>query len=700
MLQASVVILTAPRPAMLERCLDSLTRLTVAPAEVIVVHPATARAQLLPLFDRFNDQLRISPMETKGGSYAEARNVGTQSASGEAVAFIDDDCQADPKWLEYLLPALDGAVAVGGSVLPARPMPAPEGYCPELAWAAGLTTPGFLGPAGGREALPAAANLAFRADIAEKYPFQTLGGDFAGSDDDYELGREDAEWWRRLRRAGEVVAVQPRAIVWHDISDSRLNLEAIRERAHRDGRAFWRRERSVHAVPGAAADVIATCQRAVSGALAPHIDPAQAWAANSIWAERQLAFLGAAVDDPNGTVSPTERTRAFVAQGAAQLGGLAKAAARPVLASLYHALKEDRANLFDSPPKRLLVVLHPFLGDAVLALPMLEQLAAFYPDIERTLLTSETNLPLLQDQQLGYNIVPVPANAKGHGPGAVSRLRSLVRRISPDLVFLTYMHGISPIPFMTCGAVTIGWTQDNGANQRLWPQLLTVPVEKRLDQHETVALLNLLAPVGIKPRYQHPRLIPSDRTVERAREALGRFGIRPKSYVVLHVENQREPKYWSPEGFAHVASEIQSKTDYVVVLEGSRSGRAAAEKVKKEVPSCVLMHGALNTAELAVLLSEAVAFLGSDSGPAHVAAAVGCPSLVLFGPSPVHRWGPLPEYDGSPGRDPRRVLAPPRTDFTDEERAQVGQRAAITLLKPEEVAAEFLGLIAGTEKKS
>ena len=206
--------------------------------------------------------------------------------------------------------------------------------------------------------------------------------------------------------------------------------------------------------------------------------------------------------------------------------------------------------------------------------------------------------------------------------------------------------------------------------------------------------------MGIKPRYQHPRLIPSDRSVERAREVLGRFGIRPPSYVVLHVENPKEPKYWSPEGMAHVASEITSKTDYVVVLEGSRAGRAAAEKVKKEVPSCVVMHGALNTGELAVLLSEAVGFLGSDSGPQHVAAAVGCPSLVLFGPSPVHRWGPLPEFEGTPGRDSRRVMAPPRTDFTDEERAQVGQRAAITLLKPEEVATEFLRLLAESAAKS
>jgi glycosyltransferase involved in cell wall biosynthesis len=120
---ASVVVVTKDRPRELARLLGSLARQTARPHEVIVVDngsgPAAASAAA-----PFRDSLPLRLVTETAPGIPAARNRGIHEARGDLVLFIDDDCEADPRWVERLVRpfARDPHIgAVGGEILSGDP---------------------------------------------------------------------------------------------------------------------------------------------------------------------------------------------------------------------------------------------------------------------------------------------------------------------------------------------------------------------------------------------------------------------------------------------------------------------------------------------------------------------------------------------------------------------------------------------------
>lgn len=118
-LKTSVVIVTKDRPENLRTMLRSLIVQSLMPDEVIVVNNNSTKSYE-SVFDEFRKLLPIrTVVETTPGIPA-ARNRGIQEASGDIILFTDDDCEADPRWVEnmvnpfYYNPHIG---AVGGEIL-------------------------------------------------------------------------------------------------------------------------------------------------------------------------------------------------------------------------------------------------------------------------------------------------------------------------------------------------------------------------------------------------------------------------------------------------------------------------------------------------------------------------------------------------------------------------------------------------------
>jgi ADP-heptose:LPS heptosyltransferase/GT2 family glycosyltransferase len=656
--RASVALLTANRLALLRDCLASLAAQTLAPAEVVVVDNGSTDGTA-EFLSSAQAPFPIRTIRRDGtGSFAEARNAAAHACTGGIVAFIDDDCEADRHWLARLAAALHSATAAGGAVLPAEHAPTPDAYHPDLAWAVGLSPPGFFGPEGGTRFLPQAANLAFRREALARFPFQSIGGEL-GKGANYETGREDAEWWTRLRDAGEPLAIEPRAIVWHHIPRQRYRISSITQRAEADGRARWRRERRHADIDEAAADVVALPERLLRGAAERGISREQNVARHTVWAKRQLALLGAAVDDRQHGVEPTARALAYAKAAIRQCAGHGKALARILGATAWDAAQREPgpAPTPADPPRRLVAVLHPYLGDAVLALPLFRQLAEAFPRTALTLLASGDLVPLFTDQLDGWAVRAIPGEATGRTPGAGRALYGLVRRFDPDALLLTYLHGLQPLALLTATAGhRIGWPHDNGTGARVWGELLTLPVHKPMDQPEVTALLNLGSALGIVPRLERPTLRITAARAEAMRARLSRLGIAPGTFAAIHVVGDRPDghgqwKHLPTAAVLEVARHLAAK-GLRPVLVGGRADRAAADDVAAEVASAIVLHGAVEAADLPALFAQAALFVGGDSGPQHVAAAAGCRSIVAFGATDPVRWGPVPGIAG----DPREVV--------------------------------------------
>lgn len=161
-LSASVIVCTASptRIALLRNCVESLLAGTRAPSELLVVVDSNPllRTELTALLPR---SVRLLQTEQQGLSVA--RNVGIHAASGDVVAFVDDDAAVEREWLSSVMEAFDhddDLLGVGGSVVP-RWGADPRWLTDELLWVVGCTYRGHREDAGPIRN-PIGCNMAFR----------------------------------------------------------------------------------------------------------------------------------------------------------------------------------------------------------------------------------------------------------------------------------------------------------------------------------------------------------------------------------------------------------------------------------------------------------------------------------------------------------------------------------------------------------
>jgi glycosyltransferase involved in cell wall biosynthesis len=163
----------------------------------------------------------------------ESRNVGAELATGDVVAFIDDDAIADERWVEALVASYEerDAVAVGGKMTPEWVAGEP-GFLPEeYHWLVGATHRGFAdGPGWVRNTF--GSNISFRREV-----FLELGGfdpDIGGRQGDANLQGGETELCARLAvEYDERVWYSPEAVVAHKVFDYRTDPWWLLDRA------FW-----------------------------------------------------------------------------------------------------------------------------------------------------------------------------------------------------------------------------------------------------------------------------------------------------------------------------------------------------------------------------------------------------------------------------------------------------------------------------
>ncbi|HKN49443.1 MAG TPA: glycosyltransferase family 2 protein, partial [Actinomycetota bacterium] len=121
---ASVVISTHERPGPVGACIESILRADYPAFEVLVVDNAPRTAATLEMVaERFGDDPRVRYLLEPTPGASAGRNCGLRAASGEVVAFVDDDVVVDRLWLRSLVlgfQAAPGVACVTGMILPAE----------------------------------------------------------------------------------------------------------------------------------------------------------------------------------------------------------------------------------------------------------------------------------------------------------------------------------------------------------------------------------------------------------------------------------------------------------------------------------------------------------------------------------------------------------------------------------------------------
>ena len=289
---------------------------------------------------------------------------------------------------------------------------------------------------------------------------------------------------------------------------------------------------------------------------------------------------------------------------------------------------------------KILVSRLRFIGDIVLTTPVIETLREKFPDAEIDYLGDREGVTLLENNPNLTGIIPYDFAA--WEVGEQLRVAMALRKRKYDVAIDLFGNPRSAMAIFLSGAKKrIGG--DFGWRGKLFTHPITVN-----ERISSVAFhLRYLAPLGVREDYRPPRIYLLDEEISRADKLLAEFGIdRSKDIVGLHLGATWPAKIWPPENFAALAEMlVHDMNAQVVVTYGPNdvhhcdkfSLAAGVDFVK--IPPGELRH-------LGAIISRFNVYVSNDAAPMHISAAVGTPTIGIFGPGDPVIWFPYEESLG------------------------------------------------------
>jgi ADP-heptose:LPS heptosyltransferase len=283
------------------------------------------------------------------------------------------------------------------------------------------------------------------------------------------------------------------------------------------------------------------------------------------------------------------------------------------------------------------------LGDLLFAMPAIDALAAKYPEARLTLLGSPLAAALL-DGRPGpisrVEVLPIAPGVRDGVPreGDETREQFLGRlRGQFDVVVQAHGGGRNSNPFVVeLGAAhTIGAATEDAEVLDRW-------VRYEYYQHEIVRWLEVAGLAGAEATTLDPVVLVTDDERTRVRSLLEGIGHTGSArLMVIHPGATDPRRRWPAERFAEVARERLDEGDFVVVV-GDDSDRSAAEEIVARTDGRARsLAGELPIRDLPALLEAADVVVADDSGPRHLAVAVGTPTVGVFWFGNVINAGPF-----------------------------------------------------------
>ena len=282
-----------------------------------------------------------------------------------------------------------------------------------------------------------------------------------------------------------------------------------------------------------------------------------------------------------------------------------------------------------------------WVGDMVLLTPALRALKIAYPQSHLALLVR----PLVAGLMVTHPYIDqVIVDNKGRGLNRLPpfwKLVSEIRRSDFDLAVVLHPTSFrnALIPFLA------GIPERIGSNVSGRGILLTQTCADRTDLHEIHRYLRVLELIDIHEPNAKLEFWHTDTDRHAVRQIFARHGISPKEHLIgVNLGTTWRTKRWPLENFAEVITQVQKRVEARILLTGSTAeiplGEVLAQIAKVEAINLI---GKTTLMQLGALIESCDLYLTCDSGPMHIAAAVGTPTIALFGPTNPTRHGPYGE---------------------------------------------------------
>jgi ADP-heptose:LPS heptosyltransferase len=300
---------------------------------------------------------------------------------------------------------------------------------------------------------------------------------------------------------------------------------------------------------------------------------------------------------------------------------------------------------------RILIIRLRSIGDIVLLTPTLCLLKGWRPDLRISVLIEPRFRELLEG---------IPHIEEILAPGGGAGLRKIVSRWHAmreirrrEFALCVDLHGgpTSRLLARTSGArckAGFAHFRARGLYDVLIPDARVILGQPFIHtaEHQASAFFYLGLPRKEVPR---PKLVVSASHEVWWKEKRASFGIPPdRDYALIHPTALFPTKQWAPEKFAHLGIYLKREAGLEVVYSCGPGENAVLDAVGQAAGFPIRHLEGASLGQFAAALAGARIFIGNDSGPAHMASALGRPVVVIFGSSSSVIWGPWPRSGSDP----------------------------------------------------
>jgi heptosyltransferase-3 len=298
---------------------------------------------------------------------------------------------------------------------------------------------------------------------------------------------------------------------------------------------------------------------------------------------------------------------------------------------------------------KILVIAPQRIGDVLLTTPVFRSIRHAYPNVKIDVIVFKGTEGCLTANTDINNLITIK-----QGATLQEQVKTVCRLFRKYDLAISPLSGDRPVFYSwIAGKYSIGLVEKGYKN--LWKRLLLDQYEP-FDNYETHTVtmnLSLLKYLGIE---QISEVVASwineDEIVVRQ---LLPFNIEKKSYAVVHIYPMFSYKMWNLEGWINLINWLNKSKGLEIVLTGGNSS-AELEYISLLGQSLsndsINIAGKVNLGGVAYLLSKASIYVGLDTAVTHIAAALGTPTVALYGPTNPVKWGPMPNNLSFSGKSP------------------------------------------------
>ena len=283
-----------------------------------------------------------------------------------------------------------------------------------------------------------------------------------------------------------------------------------------------------------------------------------------------------------------------------------------------------------SIPVNVLIIQTAFLGDVILTTPLIRKIKEAFDNVEISFLATPTGAKILSGNPMLKEIITYDKHKTEESFKALLRKGEFLRKRKFDIIFLPHRSFRSSfLGFLTRAHKRIGYNESAGS------YFHTTRVKRDETKHEIERILDLLTPIKSPVKRCCPELYPSGDDYNFIYEELRDIFKEPFGWkVVIAPGSTWGTKRYPVIYYAEVGRLLlDAGIRFIIIIGGKRDWKLCEEIKERIGKGAINVAGKFTPLQSTALISASSILIGNDSAPAHMASAMGIPTVVVYGPT-------------------------------------------------------------------